>query len=171
MCVYQHQGSRWALPLARLSALCQALFISARASLQRFCKDESNTSLWGRSTCVQWGHTWAFNQMDDQQIYNLGCWYFGTNIAVFIFCHKPVITVYLPTWKMTFHVLSNAPSSRSLSSQPLKYKIQGGRNWVRSVANSYRGRKWEKVKIERLHWKNFTRLIGIYGVLMYCLRF
>lgn len=41
------------------------------------------------------------------------------------------------TWKMSFHVLSNTSSSRSLSSHPLKYKTHGGRNWVRSAANSY----------------------------------
>lgn len=58
VCVCQHQGSRWALPRARLSARCQALLIRARASLQRFCTDGSDTSLWGRSTCVQQGLGW-----------------------------------------------------------------------------------------------------------------
>lgn len=53
MWLRQHHGSRWALPLARLSALCQALFIRPRASLQRFCTDRSDTTLWGRSTCGQ----------------------------------------------------------------------------------------------------------------------
>lgn len=90
---------------------------------------------------------------------------FGTNIAVFFLSHKPMITVYRPTLKMAFHVLSNAPSSRSRSSQPLKYKIQGGRNWVRSVANSYSGRKRQKGRIGRI----LPQYMGIYGVLMYCL--
>lgn len=58
-----------------------------------------------------------------------------------IYCN---ITVYLPTWKMAFHVLSNTSSSRSLSSQPLKYNTHGGRNWVRSAANSYSGTKWSE---------------------------
>lgn len=49
--VLQHHGSRWARPRARLSARCQALFISSRASPQRFCTGASNTSLWRRSTC------------------------------------------------------------------------------------------------------------------------
>lgn len=43
--VCQHHGSRWALPRARLSALCQALFISSSASPQRFCTNGSETSL------------------------------------------------------------------------------------------------------------------------------
>lgn len=53
--VCQHHGSRWALPRARLSALCQALFISSSASPQRFCTNGSETSLWGSSTCVRRG--------------------------------------------------------------------------------------------------------------------
>lgn len=53
VCVCQHQGSRWARPRARLSALCQALFISSRASPQRFCTSGSSSSRWGRSTCVR----------------------------------------------------------------------------------------------------------------------
>lgn len=57
--VRQHQGSLWALPRARLSALCQALLMRARASLQRFWRDESNTSLCGRSTCEEWQSTRA----------------------------------------------------------------------------------------------------------------
>lgn len=41
------------------------------------------------------------------------------------------------TWKMAFHALSNDSRRRPLSSQPLKYRTHGGRNCVRSAANSY----------------------------------
>lgn len=61
--VRQHQGSRWALPRARLSARCQTLLISARASLQRFCREASDTSLCGRLT---WGGEHDINRMSGE---------------------------------------------------------------------------------------------------------
>lgn len=71
--VCQHQGSRWALPRARLSALCQALLMSASASLQRFWRDESNTSLCGRSICKEWQSTRAQPHSFPGQVRNLRC--------------------------------------------------------------------------------------------------
>lgn len=129
--VHQHQGSRWALPRAKLSALCQALFIRERASPQRFCTAGSAMSLWGRSTCAVGGLVgWTVVATAITQILPHCC------------CHQ-LRTIYSPqTCKMSFHALSNATSSRSLSSQQLKYKTHGGRNWGRSDENSYPQNRW-----------------------------
>lgn len=57
---------------------------------------------------------------------------------------------------MALHVLSNASSRRSLSSQPLKYRTHGGRKWVLSAANSYVGRK---AKSEALNTRKFYSVL------------
>lgn len=123
----QHQGSLWALPRARLSALCQALLMRASASLQRFWRDESNTSLCGRSTCEEWQSTRAQPHSFPGHLRSLLC---RINVILLIEVFSTL------TWKIAFHVLPSASRRRSLSLQPLKYKTHGGRNCARSDANS-----------------------------------
>lgn len=54
----QHHGSLSDRPLCRLSLLCQALFISSRASLHFFWTDRSDTALRGRLTWYTAVHAW-----------------------------------------------------------------------------------------------------------------